>query len=81
MMDCKNCQDMKRVHEDGCNYIKCMATKSRKGRTIDWHMDTARYIDGKFVKTPIEEINEYFEKRMNNHKTPKWCPKMKEDIS
>ena len=87
-MHCKDCPNMRRIHEDNCNFIKCAAT-SKRGKTIDWHADTGHVVNGfsldgrtviggKFIPDPPEEIDEYFEKSFRNKSTPKWCPLVKD---
>ena len=89
---CNECPNSE-FTDDGYEYkYRCKAT-SKRGRTIDWHMHTGRFVDeslcgrsgdiiasppGNFIETPAEEILCYFIARASFNKPPKWCPFRKE---
>ncbi len=61
---CKNCPHLDIItDEEYCKRAKCMAAKSKNGKTITWCMC---WRDGNVIQ--------YFSDHFERHPYPKWCP-------
>lgn len=76
-MSCVNCGNCIFTDDGYEMAFKCNA-RSKKGKSITWHMHTGTIQNGKFIPDDVTLIKKEMAERITRNKEPFWCPKRKE---